>query len=158
MLKIANIGRESLQIFWTNRGISMKFSRKMWLMIILKVTKNQGFTLYLEDSFLENQNGGVMGSNRSSTPPATPCPTAFLGLILIIIFIKAILMLLFWSDSDFWLGKLNLENNSKSKLWSILQITMKLLTFKSKKNDFLIRITWKPKEDKWRINTNSVTS
>ena len=55
-------------------------------------------------------------------------------------------MLLFWSDSDFWLGKLNLKKYSKSKLWSILQIIMKLLTFKSKKNDFLIRITWKPKK------------
>ena len=29
---------------------SMKFAGKMWLMIILKVTKNQVFTLSLEDT------------------------------------------------------------------------------------------------------------
>ena len=34
-VKIANI-------FWTNWGNSMKFSGKMWLMIILKATKNPG--------------------------------------------------------------------------------------------------------------------
>ena len=31
----------------------------MWLMIILKVTKNQGFTLSLEDVFLEKPQEGV---------------------------------------------------------------------------------------------------
>ena len=31
----------------------MKFSGKMYLMTILKVTKNQGFNLSLEDTFLE---------------------------------------------------------------------------------------------------------
>ena len=36
----------------------MKFSRKMYLMIILKVTKNQGFTLSLEDTFFEKPQGG----------------------------------------------------------------------------------------------------
>ena len=41
------------------RGISMKFSGKMWLMMILKVTKNQGFTLSLEDTVLEKPQGGV---------------------------------------------------------------------------------------------------
>ena len=35
----------------------MKFSGKMCLMIILKVTKNQGFTLRLEDTFLEKPQG-----------------------------------------------------------------------------------------------------
>ena len=44
-MKIANIDREKLHIFWTTCGISMKLSSKMWLMIILKVRKNQGFTL-----------------------------------------------------------------------------------------------------------------
>ena len=33
----------------------MKFSGKMCLMIILKVTKKQGFTLSLEDTFFEKQ-------------------------------------------------------------------------------------------------------
>ena len=37
--------------FWTTWGISMKFSRKMQLMVILKVTKNQGFILPLKDIF-----------------------------------------------------------------------------------------------------------
>ena len=35
----------------------MKFSGKMWLMIVLKVTKNQGFTLSLENTFLEKPQG-----------------------------------------------------------------------------------------------------
>ena len=39
----------------------MKFSGKMRLMIILKVTKSQGFTLSLEDTFFEKpqEGGGV---------------------------------------------------------------------------------------------------
>ena len=38
-------------------GNSMKFSGKMCLMIIIKVTKNHGFTLSLEDTFLEKPQG-----------------------------------------------------------------------------------------------------
>ena len=37
-------------------------------MIILKVTKNQGFTLSLEDTLFEKPQGGV--SNRPPSPPA----------------------------------------------------------------------------------------
>ena len=36
----------------------MKFSGNMRLMMILKVTKNQGFTLCLEDTFSEKPQGG----------------------------------------------------------------------------------------------------
>ena len=46
----------------------MKFSGKMWLMIILNVTKNQGLDLSLEDKFTEKPQKG------SNWPPA------FLGL------------------------------------------------------------------------------
>ena len=35
----------------------MKFSGNMCLDIILKVTKNQGFTFSLEDTFFENPHG-----------------------------------------------------------------------------------------------------
>ena len=35
----------------------MKISGKMCLMIILNVTKNQGFTLSLEDTFFEKPQG-----------------------------------------------------------------------------------------------------
>ena len=35
----------------------MKLLRKMWLMMISEVTKNQVFTLSLEDTFLENPHG-----------------------------------------------------------------------------------------------------
>ena len=52
-MKIANIVKESLHIFWTTCGISMKFSGMMWLMIILKVTKNQEFTIALLDTSLK---------------------------------------------------------------------------------------------------------
>ena len=40
-MKIANIDRENIYIFWTTSGIWMKFSGKMWLMIILKLKKKQ---------------------------------------------------------------------------------------------------------------------
>ena len=51
----------------------MKFSGMMCLMIILKVTKNQGLTLSLEDTFFKKPQEGV-----KLTPP-TPSP-AVLGL------------------------------------------------------------------------------
>ena len=60
-MKIANIDREFLHIFWATWGISMKFSEKMWIMIILKVTKNQGFSLSLEDTFFKKLQGAVLG-------------------------------------------------------------------------------------------------
>ena len=43
-MKTVNIDGESLHIFWTT-------------MMILEVTKNQGFTLSIEDTFLENPQG-----------------------------------------------------------------------------------------------------
>ena len=57
-MNIADIEREILHDFWTTWGISMKFSGKMCLMIILKVTKNQDFTLCLEDTIFEKPQGG----------------------------------------------------------------------------------------------------
>ena len=51
-MNIANIDGESLHILWITWEILMKFSEKMWLMIILNVTENQGFN-DLEDAFLE---------------------------------------------------------------------------------------------------------
>ena len=51
-MKIANINREILHIFWTTWENSMKFSGKMQLMIILS-HKKHGFTLSLEDTFFE---------------------------------------------------------------------------------------------------------
>ena len=36
----------------------MKFSRKMCFKILLKVTKNQGFNLSLEDTFFEKPRWG----------------------------------------------------------------------------------------------------
>ena len=56
-MKIADIDRESLHILWTTGAISMKFSGKMWLMMILEVTKKHGLTLSLEDTFLEKPQG-----------------------------------------------------------------------------------------------------
>ena len=57
LMKIANIDRAILHIFWTIWGISMKFSGKMWLMII-KVTKKHSFTLSLKDTFFKKPQGG----------------------------------------------------------------------------------------------------
>ena len=55
-MNIANIDGESLHILWITWEILMKFSEKMWLMIILNVTENQGFN-DLEDAFLEEPQG-----------------------------------------------------------------------------------------------------
>ena len=35
----------------------MKFPEMMWLIIILKITKNQSLTLSLEDNFFEKPQG-----------------------------------------------------------------------------------------------------
>ena len=53
-MKIANIDRQIFHMFWTT-------SEKMYFKIILKVTKNQGFTLSLEDTFFEKPLGGREG-------------------------------------------------------------------------------------------------
>ena len=57
--KVVNIEGKNIHIFWTTWGISTKFSGKMWLMIILKVSKNPGFTLSLKHIFEKaTGNGG----------------------------------------------------------------------------------------------------
>ena len=43
LMKVPNIDRDILHNFWTTWGNSMKFSGKIWLMIILKVTRKPGF-------------------------------------------------------------------------------------------------------------------
>ena len=73
-MKIASIDRKILHNFWATWRISMKFSEKMWLMIILKVTNKSGFNLYLEDTFFEKKQGGSV--------KLTPHLPAVLGLTL----------------------------------------------------------------------------
>ena len=51
LMTLININRENLEIFSTSWGIPMKFSGKTCLVIILKFSKKQGFTLSLEDTF-----------------------------------------------------------------------------------------------------------
>ena len=46
----------------------MKFSRKMCLNIILKVTKNQGFTLSFEDTFFEKPQRGQIEPGLKAAP------------------------------------------------------------------------------------------
>ena len=55
LLKLANIDEENLDVFRMISSISIKLSRKMCLMIILKVTKKQGFTPALEKPQGESQ-------------------------------------------------------------------------------------------------------
>ena len=57
VLQIVTIDGENLHIFWTTWGTSVKCLGKMWLLIILQVTKNQGFTFSLEDKFLKKVQG-----------------------------------------------------------------------------------------------------
>ena len=77
-MKIANIEREILHIFWTTLGISMTFSGNMWLMIILKATKNQGSILSLEDAVFKKPQVVVGGGEEGGA--AQIDPRAFLGL------------------------------------------------------------------------------
>ena len=57
-MTIVNI-EVNLNIFWIARGISMKFSGKMWLMIILKITKERLSPLSLwKTYFWKNHWGG----------------------------------------------------------------------------------------------------
>ena len=58
LMTTVNIDGENPRIFWTTGGTSINFLGKMWLKIILKFTKNQRFTLSLEDLFLEKPQGG----------------------------------------------------------------------------------------------------
>ena len=54
-MKIVNTDKENLNMFPTPWGISIKFSEKMSLMMVLKVTKIKGFTHLLENAVLEQQ-------------------------------------------------------------------------------------------------------
>ena len=56
-MKIVTTRKENLNIFLTTQGISIKFSGKITIMKILKVTKNQSFTLSLEDTSLKKPQG-----------------------------------------------------------------------------------------------------
>ena len=58
----------------------MKFSRKIYLKIILKVTKNQGFSLYLEDTLFEKPRGGGGGGGGGGRGGVKLTPSAVLGL------------------------------------------------------------------------------
>ena len=67
---------ENNHIFWTSWGISVKFSGKILLMIILKVIKNQGFTLFLEDTYSgKSQRRGQI----DSLPPSRLKVKKFFG-------------------------------------------------------------------------------
>ena len=61
LTKIVNNEEENLHIFWTSWGISMKFSGKMWLVIILKVTKKQKTraSFFLWKKYILGKNTGV---------------------------------------------------------------------------------------------------
>ena len=62
-MKKVNIDKENHYIFQTTLGMkfSMKFSEKMCVMTILKITKKQGLTFSLENTVLEKPQG--VGSN-----------------------------------------------------------------------------------------------
>ena len=64
LMKIVNIKEENPHILWTVWEISMTLSGKRWLVIIWKVTKNQGFTISLKTTFSEKP--GVRRSNWPS--------------------------------------------------------------------------------------------
>ena len=51
----------------------MRFAGKICLMIILKVTKKQGFPLSLEDTFFKKQQGGGGGGGQIDSLQAFYC-------------------------------------------------------------------------------------
>ena len=57
-MKLANIDEENLHIFRKTWRISMNFSGKICLIIILRLIKNQSFTHRLENTVLEKPQGG----------------------------------------------------------------------------------------------------
>ena len=66
-MKIGNVKEENFHIFWINWGISRKFSGKMWIKIILKVRKKQGFILSLKKKvFWKNHRGSQIDPPPSS--------------------------------------------------------------------------------------------
>ena len=65
-MKIVNNDKENLNMFPTPWGISIKFSEKLSLMMVLKVTKIKGFTHLLENAVLEQQQRrGWGGGDRT---------------------------------------------------------------------------------------------
>ena len=56
-MKVVNIKEESLHIFRTSWGISMKFSGMMSFIVILKVIKNQDPILSPKNTFLVKPQG-----------------------------------------------------------------------------------------------------
>ena len=70
-MKIATVNREIIHNFWTTWGVSIKFSWKMWIMIILKVTKKTGFDPLFRRYIFCKTTGWVK---------LTPPPPAILGL------------------------------------------------------------------------------
>ena len=78
MMKIINIERENIHIFWTIWGNSMKFSGKTWLKILLKVTKNRASHFVWKTHFWKNP--------RQISPPPLPPLSFFSGLNLSLFF------------------------------------------------------------------------
>ena len=66
MAKIVEIDKEKLHILRSTSEILMNFAETMCLTIILKVTKNQGCTLSLENTVLEKPQGRI---RLTSTQP-----------------------------------------------------------------------------------------
>ena len=57
LIKIVNTGEEDFHIFRMTWGVSMTFSGKMCLMMILKVTKTRALPPSLENTVLKNHRG-----------------------------------------------------------------------------------------------------
>ena len=103
--------RKCQKIFWTTWVTSMKFSEKMWLMIILKV-KKQVFTISLEETLFEKPQGGV----QTDTPLHHPRPSCFrveIWLWIIVFLLIAVLYFKQFIDGCYLDGCLLTLNKSK---------------------------------------------
>ena len=108
-IKLVNIKGETLHIFWMTWGNSMTFLGKMWLMIILKVTKKLGFSLSVKYLF-----------GKTKPPP-------FFGLISEWMSIKFLL----WKPDVLKLHFFQVKKIVSRSVFGNLQLTQILLNFKT---------------------------
>ena len=141
-MKIANIGREILQNFWTTTGIWMKFLGKMCLMIILKVTKKPGFHPFFRRCIFRKTTGeGV----KLTLPPSPNA--AVLGLICLFklpyitlsrVITETMLFLQFVLYSSSFVG--TLKNEILVSALELCQFSPGILKFNTKHEDNLFTL------------------
>ena len=144
MMEIVNIEEENLHIFWITWGNSLKSSRKAWLMIILKLTKKQGFILSLENTIFEKLQWVSLFRVKLTLTCCRPFQ-AMLSLDYFHLYAVILLMIYLWSRTAVFLN--SWEARHKRLLQNWLQIRKKNpnenLDWSLIKNSFNLFALWK---------------